>query len=196
MSNKPTTKEQLVSDLRDYVQWITEGYEKETVKRPEWIETVPLVNYRIIADLIDELCVDKNEVDIPELPEGIEWPRFEDGELIKFPPNAGAFVANDGNPCPLTSIAFDIGGTITLNYSAFDEGERLLIKSGERIKRPTPPDTQEAIDKDALMSPYEYAIERLSSNSAPKSTRRIDMIGDLLCRQRELDARLMGGDAS
>lgn len=66
----------------------------------------------------------------------------------------------------------------------------------------TPPDTQESIDEDAKLDPCEYSCWRkLCAHGEDCHGDYYDeaqtaMIDDLLCRQRELDARTMGGDAS
>ena len=87
------------------------------------------------------------------LPEGVEWPRFEDGELVKV----GDTVGSD-EPFTAKEIAF--------------EPERWLIKAssrsaygyfhgafGDPVKRPTPerPDSWERLEEDAyhlVMSEY------------------------------------------
>ena len=64
----------------------------------------------------------------------------------------------------------------------------------------TPPDTQERIDKDAIMDAGKYVAghpEAAGMREPPGSlSAKQAMMADLLCRQRELDARTMGGDAS
>ena len=67
------------------------------------------------------------------LPEGIEWPRFEDGELVKV----GDKVECKGNVMDVVGLFFEygkwrihVGGSGTFGF--------LHGKHGERVKRPTP----------------------------------------------------------
>ena len=87
-----------------------------------------------IADRIEaETDEPRDMVREPQLPEGVEWPRFEDGELVKF----GDEVEFRGETM--------LGYLVTFNgdeWSLFCEREgldgRLCGKYGERVKRPTP----------------------------------------------------------
>lgn len=72
------------------------------------------------------------------MPECLEWPRFEDGEKIKF---KDLFKANGCN-FPLTSIAFDLKGNAHLNTLAVYDDSKKLIVAGESVQRP------ELLDKD------------------------------------------------
>lgn len=71
----------------------------------------------------------------PQLPEGIEWPRFEDGELVKF---GDEFVNAKGNVNELSSIHF-------YDYDV-DLNAGCLIEYGEPVKRPEP----EVLDADGV----------------------------------------------
>ena len=79
---------------------------------------------RVIADRIDAERA---------LPEGVEWPRFEDGELVGF----GDEVEFEGETWKVTGVGFespgfDIGLRCGLNIGAMSGSY------GERVKRPTP----------------------------------------------------------
>lgn len=79
---------------------------------------------RVIADRIDAERA---------LPEGVEWPRFEDGELVKV----GDEVEFEGETWKVTGVGFespgfDIGLRCGLNIGAMSGSY------GERVKRPTP----------------------------------------------------------
>ena len=67
------------------------------------------------------------------LPEGVEWPRFEDGELVGFDDE----VEHEGETWKVTGVGFespgfDIGLCCGLNIGAMSGSY------GERLKRPTP----------------------------------------------------------
>ena len=87
-----------------------------------------------IADRIeDETDEPRDMVREPQLPEGVEWPRFEDGELVKF----GDEVEFEGETWNVTGIGFespgfDIGLRCGLNIGAMSGSY------GERLKRPKP----------------------------------------------------------
>lgn len=79
---------------------------------------------RVIADRIDAERA---------LPEGIEWPRFEDGELVKI----GDEVEFEGEVGIAACIRFELlGWSITLNRNL--DLSYLSGAFGERVKRPTP----------------------------------------------------------
>lgn len=67
------------------------------------------------------------------LPEGIEWPRFEDGELVKI----GDEVEFEGETAKVLDVAFNAErfslGVVTATASG-----RVYGDLGERVKRPTP----------------------------------------------------------
>ena len=67
------------------------------------------------------------------LPEGIEWPRFEDGELVKV----GNEVEFEGETMRVFSVAFTFNGWVLWCARESFDG-RLCGSYGERVKRPTP----------------------------------------------------------
>ena len=68
-----------------------------------------------------------------QLPEGIEWPRFEDGEPVKI----GDEVEFDGEAAKVLDVAFSAEGFSLFAYTATASG-RVYGAFGERVKRPTP----------------------------------------------------------
>lgn len=89
------------------------------------------------------------------LPKGVEWPRFENGELVK----------------PFDKLPdFDSGGVQKFIWTSSHngawqlqdaEGHMFNVMHGEPVKRPEPEaldaaDTQESIDDDATIAPWEY----------------------------------------
>ena len=87
-----------------------------------------------IADRIEaETDEPRDMVREPQLPEGVEWPRFEDGELVGF----GDEVEFEGETWKVTGVGFespgfDIGLRCGLNIGAMSGSY------GELVKRPTP----------------------------------------------------------
>ena len=67
------------------------------------------------------------------LPEGVEWPRFEDGELVKV----GDEVEFEGETMRVFSVAFTFNGWVLWCARESFDG-RLCGSYGERVKRPTP----------------------------------------------------------
>ncbi len=68
-----------------------------------------------------------------ELPEGIEWPRFEDGELV----NIGDEVELDGEAAKVLDVVFSAERFSLFADTATTSG-RIYGDFGERVKRPTP----------------------------------------------------------
>ena len=78
--------------------------------------------FRALADLI-----------APQLPDGIEWPRFEDGELVGI----GDEVDGDGETMTARNVTLSATGW-TLTLDSNDTVAVLSGASGERVKRPKP----------------------------------------------------------
>lgn len=74
-----------------------------------------------------------NELRERALPEGIEWPRFEDGELVKV----GNEVEFEGETMRVFPVAFTFNGWVLWCARESFDG-RLCGSYGERVKRPTP----------------------------------------------------------
>ncbi|MCB7085775.1 MULTISPECIES: hypothetical protein [Bacteria] len=108
----------------------------------------------------------------------------------------------DGLPIKVGETVYALQGEDPLIVSGYD-GEFLKIKSGGLLRADyathTPPDTQERIDMDSWRSPVSYARDVLEHEDWDVLTERQAfrlMLTDLMRRQRELDAKTMGGDAS
>lgn len=85
----------------------------------------------------------------PQLPDGVEWPRFEDGEMVGFGDKI-----DGGHGRPVTSICFVRSATPVEIEST---GTSRLFKRGERIKRPVVPDSWERLIGDAVAADDEGA---------------------------------------
>ena len=79
-------------------------------------------------DLLRETLADLIE---PQLPEGIEWPRFEDGELVGI----GDEVDGDGETMTVKGVALYVQGW-NMTLEASDTVAVLSGENGERVKRP------------------------------------------------------------
>lgn len=128
-----------------------------------------------------------------QLPEGVEWPRYEDGELVQI---GDAYVKANGRAGIVTALYLRAYDGVPV-WGIGKGGGRLLVKPEERVKRPEPADTQEKIDADAEKSFCEYfghgsgickegGVCEAHGSSEPC---RALMIRDLLRRQRELCER-------
>ena len=120
-----------------------------------------------------------------QLPEGVEWPRFEDGELVQIGDEAEFF---DGEIEKVLQVFIGRDG-----YTLYGETKEEFYGYGTPIKRPEH-DTQEKIDADARKSACEYfGWEHARCDECPASsvddTCDVVMIRDLLRRQRELCER-------
>lgn len=87
-----------------------------------------------IADRIEaETDEPRDMVREPQLPEGVEWPRFEDGELVKI----GDEVEYKGETMRVYLATFNADGWALWCSREGIDG-RLSGSFGERVKRPTP----------------------------------------------------------
>lgn len=73
-----------------------------------------------------------NELRERALPDGVEWPRFEDGELVKV----GDEVEFEGETMRVFSVAFNFNGWVLWCARESFDG-RLCGSYGELVKRPT-----------------------------------------------------------
>lgn len=123
-----------------------------------------------------------------QLPEGVEWPRFDDGELVEIGDEAEF---PDGEIEKVLQVFIGCDG-----YTLYGETKEELYGYGTPIKRPEH-DTQEKIDADARKSACEYfGWEHARCDGCPAfsvdDTCDVVMIRDLLRRQRELCEREAG----
>ena len=111
------------------------------------------VTYSKTLDELQRLKEEQGEVDIdalrgakPQLPEGVIWPTYEDGELVKF----GQHIAQQlESPKDLTR---ELNGgvrslTFAVDYLSVSDGkDELCFLYGEPVKRPEP----EVLDADGV----------------------------------------------
>lgn len=73
-------------------------------------------------------CIDAERA----LPEGVEWPRFEDGEMVKF----GDEVEFEGEAAKVLDVAFSVV-RFSIGVGTATTSGRVYGFLGERVKRPT-----------------------------------------------------------
>lgn len=154
----------------------------------------------------ETICAQNREIDTLKdraaMPDGIEWPRFEDGELVNF----GDLVRHhDGSSSEVNFLRFDeVGVCISDDVYVPD----VVLLYGESVKRGKPKDAQEIIDSDAKKEHWLYwgcadseccDCHALVDSKKPYQRYRTDsckqaMTLDLLRRQRELCEREKVGE--
>ena len=134
--------------LCDVLHRIADQLEREQTAAIEWVEEhggleevrQNLVAVRMIAKKLG--MEDSSAFDVSKeacrrlMPEGMEWPRFEDGEPVRF----GCEFEFEGAVDVVESVTFLCAGSPRFNYGLQDSWERVhgLYVRGELIKRPAP----------------------------------------------------------
>lgn len=147
-------------------------------------------NHSVITETIEQAMSQSKSTGLPE---GIEWPRFESGELVKF----GDMIGDEIIMGPVDN--FDIYKDHAVLWSFAKCGTVRVEFSGKPLKRlePESPDTQEAIDADIAKDPCEYFGADGETCDECELRKRIgdkiltvrcgdEMKRDLLARQRKL----------
>ena len=110
---------------------------------------------RKAADLVEE---ELDALKARALPEGMEWPRFESGELVLF---GDEFINAKGNASTLRTIAIKdcrdaLGGAV---FWKLGKGAcAVTLKNGERVKRPERKDSR----PDGCCHPGSYECDELA----------------------------------
>lgn len=155
----------LSSDERNAIAWVRDHGGIDYVKR-EWRSRVPYDRYvrrrqsllghiaecetalgrrrEIISKLthrVSDLTNENAELRKRLMPEGMEWPRFEDGEPVRI---GDEFMGNDGKIYTVKQVRF-MGCYFSL-YDFCDEKPQLKADYGECVKRPAP----KALDADGV----------------------------------------------
>ena len=117
------------------------------------------------SDMIHERLADLVE---PQLPESVEWPRFEDGELVKV----GDDVEYKGETMRVYLATFDADGwALWCSRNGIDG--RLSGKYGERVKRPAP----KVLDADGVQIKVDDTVYFVDGDARPLTVERIDANG-------------------
>lgn len=126
------------------------------------------------------------------MPEGMEWPVFEDGEPVRI---GDRVQLCNGHSEELCQVHMGESG-----YSLYTETSDEDHPYGVPVRRPEPEDTQERIDEDAGKTPCQYfdwvGVACTKNGGCPAremvGSCELVKIKDLLRRQRELDAKGAG----
>ena len=114
------------------------------------------------------------------MPEGLSWPRFDDGERVRIGHGWERYGDND----VVLQVCVGEGG-----FSLHGELIDGYYDRGEPLKRPAPepPDTWERLEDDATMAPWAYVRERnIDCEDFPQAEA---MARDLLRRAKRLAER-------
>lgn len=128
--------------------------EKEIQKLKDEKAEVIHTNVEFFKKLIKAVGIDEEplrtakerlfeELDKRLMPKGMEWPKFEDGEPVKF---WDRIATESDNNIPVTSIGFSHSGLVTINVMACCDEDKLTINQSERIKR----ESEKVLDADGV----------------------------------------------
>ena len=157
----------LPEEDRDAIAWVREHGGLERVKDLlEWVvghcSTRQQLDFdfwlsgRVMHELgFEEDVADRDEVERRLLarlmPEGMEWPRFEDGESVTF---GGEFIGFEETNESIDLVIFGKHSYRLQSYKGSGHGR--AFDYGERVKRPAPEDSWECLEKDATRNPFDY----------------------------------------
>ena len=120
-------------------------------------------------------CITKMMTDIADridaeraLPEGVEWPRFEDGELVKV----GDEVEFEGEAAKVLDVAFS-AVRFSLGVGTATASRRVYCDLGERVKRPAP----EVLDAEGVPINVGDTVYFVNGNGRALIVERIDANG-------------------
>ena len=102
------------------------------------------------------------------LPEGIEWPRFEDGEMVKF----GDEVEFEGEAAKVLDVAFSVV-RFSLGVGTATTSGRVYCDLGESVNRFTP----KVLDADGVPIKVDDTVYFVDGDARPLTVERIDANG-------------------
>lgn len=120
------------------------------------------------------------------------------GDRVKRPELEA--LGTDGEPIKVGETVWYVGEPL-VRGTVESVGECEVMLAGDGVYAPSDltherPETQERIDKDAIMPPRRYYAEKIGHDVGLKEDEEVfaAVALDLLLRQRELDAKTMGGE--
>lgn len=141
-----------LGEARDDAAWVREHGGLESVKeRLDWVvghcSTKQQLDFdfwlsgRVMHELgFDEDMADRDEVERRLLarlmPEGFEWPRFEDGARLAFEDELPDFARTIYKT--VKTVKFQADGTAALTNGGGSANVVVVVRPGERVKRPAP----------------------------------------------------------
>lgn len=120
---------------------------------------------RLIGAIAERVEAETGE---PQLPDGIEWPRFEDGGLVRI----GDELEFEGKTMLVCDATFYADGW-ALWCDREDMSGRLYGKYGERVKRPAP----KVLDADGVPIKVGDTVYFVDGDARPLAVERIDANG-------------------
>lgn len=97
----------------------------------------PISNEKVFECIRDAMREAFAELEARAMPDGYEWPRYEDGSLLRY---GNSYIGNDGNNHMAWHIRFDSNADVHVSRSGdgdgFDRTTWDHFGKGERVKRP------------------------------------------------------------
>lgn len=116
------------------------------------------------------------------MPEGYEWPRFEDGGQVRIGDEFAERIY--GNPCKVGHFAINKYAFLIFDEEDVNDCEAIDHGNHKRVRRPAPPDSWERLEDDATKPPYAYCVEHgLDDDSLPTNEK---FARDLVRRAKDL----------
>lgn len=173
------------SDPFEYAESLADEIQAEVDR--DYVPRSKALYDSLVPLYVSDWCMEHNK-DLCDYIEHFYLPRplFEDGRPMQFLDE----VSDGTMQYAVTSITLFADGSFDLYYDCGFEGD---FPPGQRLKRPEPPDTQERIDTDAMLSPEQYCKKYdLPPQAHDMYALDREKSKHLLERQR----KLLGGDAS
>lgn len=129
----------LPEDEREAIAWVREQGGLETVKASVHQGAVEHGFLLKIAEMLGTSIYDGSDnadallekLSERLMPEGMEWPRFEEGEMLQW---NDEYANGNGNASPLRHVRFYADGSTILGKGR----TKVVLAPGERVKRPAP----------------------------------------------------------
>lgn len=126
------------------------------------------------------------------MPEGCEWPRFEDGARLAFEDKLPDFAHTIYKT--VQTVKFLADGTAELTNGGGSANVTVIVRPGERVKRPAPKDSWERLEDDAKKDACDYFWRGKAApcNGCPREHSddcAVDMAIDLVRRAKALAER-------
>lgn len=125
--------------------WFDECVSRDEDDNQRFLDLLEAAEYYAREDAL-------KEVEDRLMPEGMAWPRFEDGSQLHF----GDFVQFEDDSFMVDDVAFGVDKTVTMRAWAADLGGIWRDELWLSVKRPKPCDSWEKLEEDANKSACTY----------------------------------------